>query len=267
MSNPQRILITGASRGLGYALAKAYARPGVSLLLTATNQSNLEEVKGACEKTGAKVTCLALDLASFDSVTRLVDELAEHPSPDLYIANAGVFSGRKMDGSEEDQASRQWQFDVNLSGTVALTEAVSIRMEDAGEGHIALVSSLAALQPQTDSPAYSASKSGLASYGKARRLSLLQSGIALSIIYPGHIETEQTAIHVGALPGLISAPKAASLIVHALARKKRTIAIPRYIYWLVRLSNLLPLSLQVRVNAPFRYRVDDSAKSKGLGNG
>lgn len=254
-ASSRSILITGASRGLGRALAEHYAEAGSTLLLTATSKANLADVRGACERKGASVRCFALNLADRQSIAQCLRELEEAPVPDLYIANAGLFSGRQMDGSEEDISSQQRQLAVNLSGTIELTEAIASRMTARGRGHIALISSLAAIQPQTDSAAYSASKAGLAAYGKARRIALREAGVRLSILYPGHVETDQTTMHMGPLPGLISANGAVRLIARALAKGKTEYAFPRHIHWLVRLSSLLPVALQARVNAPFRFRV------------
>lgn len=257
MSRTQRILITGASRGLGRALAEHYAEPDRLLLLTATSKENLDPVAQTCRKAGADVICFDLDLSDSQSTETFAASLKESPNlyPDLYIANAGLFSGRQMDGSEECWASQQKQLSVNLTGTIQLTEAVAEVMSKTGRGHIALVSSLAAIQPQADSTVYCASKAGLAAYGKSRRIALEEDGIKLSILYPGHIQTDQTIRHKGSLPGLISAQEAAARIAHALTKEKRDFAFPRHIHWLVLLSNLLPWALQKRVNAPFRFRV------------
>ena len=135
-------------------------------------------------------------------------------------------------------------------------------MKDRGSGHLVLISSLAAIQPQPDSPAYSASKAGLAFWGRAMAEDLADHGVQISIVYPGHIESQQTAIQVGALPGLMSAPRAAEIIRKGIGKKRTQIFFPQHLYWLIRISNLLPGWLRRRLNRPFRYHVARGDRSE-----
>ena len=249
------ILLTGASRGLGAALARLYADDDVHLILAARSVKGLETVAAQCVEAGATITPLALDLASPDSINDGLTRLADLPTPDLVIANAGIFGGKDISGALEPVDMQRVQIDTNLTGTIHLVDAVARRMMDKGSGQIALLSSLAALQPQADSPAYSASKAGLAAYGEALGAYLADKGIFVSTICPGHIKTDQTAVHVGALPGLIEPEDAARMIRRGLERRKRRIIFPRSIHWLILLERLLPWRWQLKANAPYRYAV------------
>lgn len=263
-SNPKVILITGASRGLGRALALAYAGPDCHLILTARSVEALISTETLCAQKGARITPMMLDLASPGSIEEFLTHLTRLDLPDLFLANAGLYSGTGPDGQLEPVEQQRSVLEANLVGTIQLTDAIARQMVEIRRGQIGLVSSLAALQPQTDSPTYSASKAGLSAYGMALGDFLAAREVDLSVIYPGHIETDQTAVHQGALPGLISADKAAQIIRTGLDRRRSRIIFPRSIHWLILASNLLPRWLQRRINAPFRYHVETNL-APGIG--
>nr|WP_319514324.1 SDR family NAD(P)-dependent oxidoreductase [uncultured Cohaesibacter sp.] len=252
---PRSILITGASRGLGAALARAYAAAGVDLILTARSLEALASICAECQASGAKVHCLPLDLTSEASIDDALAEIDLIGLPDLLIANAGVYSGRQENGLLESRDTQNQQLSVNLTGTIQFLDQCAQGMKDRGSGHLALISSLAAIQPQPDSPVYSASKAGLAFWGRSMAEDLADYGVQISIVYPGHIESQQTEMQVGALPGLMPAPRAAEIIRKGIDKKRARIIFPRHLYWLILVSNLLPGWLRRRVNRPFRYHV------------
>ena len=128
-------------------------------------------------------------------------------------------------------------------------------------GRIAIVGSLAALQPLADAPAYSASKAGVISYGEALREWLLPDNVAVSLIYPGHIKTSQVAHHVGALPLIVSADKAAAKIKKDLDRGRSFIAFPQRLLWLIRVGRLLPWRLRARLGRPMRFHVSKRSRA------
>nr|WP_321980757.1 SDR family NAD(P)-dependent oxidoreductase [uncultured Cohaesibacter sp.] len=252
---PRSILITGASRGLGAALARAYAAAGVDLILTARSLEALASICAECQASGAKVRCLPLDLTSEASIDDALAEIDLIGLPDLLIANAGVYSGRQENGLLEPRDTQNQQLSVNLTGTIQFLDQCAQGMKDRGSGHLALISSLAAIQPQPDSPVYSASKAGLAFWGRSMAEDLADHGVQISIVYPGHIESQQTEMQVGALPGLMPAPRAAEIIRKGIDKKRARIIFPRHLYWLILVSNLLPGWLRRRFNRPFRYHV------------
>jgi len=147
------------------------------------------------------------DAAAMEKV--ISDWDREHPV-DLVIANAGVFDGHGPDGRMELMHEIDAQVRINLLGLMATVNAVLPHMRERRCGTIALVGSLAALQPLADAPGYSASKAGAMAYGEALQEYLHGQGVRIALIYPGHIATAQVAGHVGALPHLTT-PEAAAL--------------------------------------------------------
>ena len=179
---------------------------------------------------------------------------AENPI-DLLIVNAGVFTGNGAAGALETIDEVAWMLRTNLEGAANTVAAALPAMRARRSGRIAIVGSLAALQPLADAPAYSASKAGLMSYGEALREWLMPDNVAVSLIYPGHINTAQVAHHVGALPLMVSAEKAASSIKRGLDRGRSFIAFPRQLLWLIRAGRLVPWRLRAKLGSSMRFHV------------
>ena len=249
------IAISGASSGLGAALAREYARPGVRLFLAARRQERLEKVAGQCRRRGAEVFCLQVDVCNAQDISGWIDLVEADHDIDLLIVNAGIFSGHGKDGVLEGPEQTRRQVETNLTGAIHTARAFFAYEPPWRGGHIALVSSLAALQPQADAPVYSASKAGLLAYGQALREYLADYGVRVSIILPGHIKTAQTDIHAGALCCMISTQKAAGIIRKRLARGHSLIAFPLVPHLFVRFGRLLPWRVQALLNRPLRFHV------------
>src|SRR5215510_3223993 len=242
-ASPRTIVITGASRGLGRALALAYAAPGRRLALLARSPDLLSYTARLCEMRGAKVLLKPCDVTDAAALSAFVAAVEAEGPIDLVIANAGDFWGNGPNGALEPLDRALGQVKVNLEGAMLTVNAVLGRMRARKQGQIALISSLAALHPLADAPAYSASKAGLAAYGIALREMLAPEGITVSIVYPGHIDTDQTDVHVGALPFLMLPDEAAQTIAAGLARRRGSIAFPKGLLWLIRLGSLIPWQL------------------------
>jgi short-subunit dehydrogenase len=255
---PTTVLITGASRGLGRALALAYAAPGRRLALLARKPDLLSYTARLCEMRGAEVLQKACDVADGAALKGFVAAVEAGGAIDLVIANAGEFWGNGPNGALEPLDCALGQLKVNLEGAILTVDAVLGRMRERKQGHIALIAALAALHPLADAPAYSASKAGVAAYGVALRELLAPEGITVSIVYPGHIDTDQTAVHVGALPLLMLPDEAAQTIAAGLARRRGFIAFPRRLLWLIRLGSLIPWQLRARLERPLRFYVSRS---------
>jgi NAD(P)-dependent dehydrogenase (short-subunit alcohol dehydrogenase family) len=257
-ATPTSVFVTGASRGLGRALALAYAAPGRRLALIARNPDLLSYTARLCEMRGAEVLQKTCDVTDAAALAGFVAAVEAGGAIDLVIANAGDFWGNGPNGALEPLERALGQLKVNLEGAILTVNAVLARMRERKQGQIALISSLAALHPLADAPAYSASKAGLAAYGVALREMLAPEGITVSIVYPGHIDTDQTDVHVGALPLLMLPDEAAHTIAAGLARRRGFIAFPRRLLWLIRLSSLMPWQLRARLQAPLRFHVSRS---------
>ena len=249
------VLITGASAGLGEALARAYAAPGRVLLLIARNSGRLDAVAVACRALGATVVTGVIDVTDWQAMAACVRDFDAAHGLDLAIVNAGVFTGHGPDRLMETPAEIRALIGINLLGLAATVDAVLPGMRARHAGRIALIGSLAALQPQADAPAYSASKAGAMAYGEALREFLIPDTIDVSLVYPGHIKTAQADIQVGAMPGIVSADEAARLIKRGLDRGRTFIAFPKSLLWLIRLGRLAPWRLRAFGGQDFRFHV------------
>ena len=252
---PTAIVITGASAGLGRALALDYAGPGVTLGLLARDAGRLAEVAGACEAKGATVVTGSVDVRDAAAVAAWMAAFDAAHRTGLVIANAGVFTGHGADRLEsaDDIA---WMMRVNLEGVANVVQPIVSAMQARREGHIAIIGSLAALQPLPDAPGYSASKAGVMAYGEALREYLLPYKVTVTLVYPGHIETAQVADHVGALPHLWTAERAAGHIKRKLDARATFVAFPWQLVWLIRVGRALPWRLRALAGKDFRFHVD-----------
>ena len=252
---PRTVVITGASAGLGSALALLYAAPGRKLILIARDETRLAAVAAKCRARDAIVETLSLDVTDSIAVGAALNAVDERQHIDLIIANAGVFTGHGQ-FELETAADIAWMSRVNFEGVVNVVQPLLQSMRGRKSGHIAIVGSLAALQPLADAPGYSASKAAAMAYGEALREYLVPDGVLVSLIYPGHIETAQVADHVGPLPGLMSAESAARIIKRSLDRKKTFIAFPAKILALIRLGRSVPWRVRAIGGKDLRFHVN-----------
>jgi short-subunit dehydrogenase len=249
------VVITGGSAGLGRALALQYATDGRTLGLLGRDRARLEAVAELCRAQGAVVETHACDLCESISGRDFIGTFAAAHPIELLIVNAGVFSGHHADREMEDSGEIIGILRTNLEAAILTIAAALPHMRARRGGRIAIIGSLAALQPLADSPAYSASKAGLMAYGEALREWLLPDSVAVSLVYPGHIATDQVARHVGPLPLIMTADAAAARIKRGLDRGDGLIAFPRRLMWLIRAGRLLPWRLRATLGASQRFEV------------
>lgn len=221
---PQAILITGASSGIGEALALLYAGPGRFLALSGRDRRRLDAVAEACRAKGADVMANVVDVADRDAMRRWIEPAdARHPL-DLVIANAGISAG--TGGRGESEAQCRDIFAVNLAGVLNTVWPAIDRMRGRRRGQIAIISSIAAFRGLPGTPAYSASKAAVKAYGEALRGWLGKDGIRVSVVCPGFIRSRMTAPNKFPMPMIMDADKAARIIAKGLARDKARIAFP-----------------------------------------
>jgi short-subunit dehydrogenase len=256
------IVITGASAGLGRALALRYAGQGRALALMGRNTERLQDVADASRARGAVVEAHACDLCEIGSGQDFIRAFAAAHPIDLLIVNAGVFSGHHPARDMEDGGEIAAVLRTNLEAAILTIAAALPAMRARGRGRIAIIGSLAALHPLADAPAYSASKAGLMAYGEALREWLQPDGVAVSLVYPGHIETAHVAGHVGALPLILSADAAAARIKRGLDRGRDVIAFPRRLLLLIRAGRLVPWRLRAPSAAASASRRGDQNDSR-----
>ena len=249
MHNPRHIAITGASSGIGAALAAAYAAPGVTLTLQGRDAARLAAVAAVAQAKGATTATGVMDVtdrARLESWLRTRD--AELPV-DLLIANAGI-SGGTAEGGESPEQTRRI-FAVNLDGVINTVHALLPAMTGRRRGQIALMASLAGFRGLPGAPAYSASKGVVRLYGEALRGDLAPKGVEVNVICPGYVATPMTAVNKFTMPFLMSAEKAAVIIQTGLARNRARIAFPFPTYAAVWLLAALPPCLTDRIVARF----------------
>ncbi len=234
------IVITGASSGIGAALALYYAKPGVALGLTGRDAGRLGAVAAKARAAGAVVTEGVFDLRDRAALNGFLAGFdAAHPI-DLLIANAGILDGRRADGTIEDAETARRVIETNLLGTTDTLHALLPAMRARRGGHIVLVASLAAMSPLPDAPAYSASKAGMLSYGLGMRAAVAPENVRVSVVCPGYVTSAMTESHIGDHPMKISAEKAARLIARGIDRNKPVIGFPLPLYWLSMIEILFP---------------------------
>ncbi|MBT5413183.1 MAG: SDR family NAD(P)-dependent oxidoreductase, partial [Rhodospirillaceae bacterium] len=224
---PGTILITGASSGIGAALARCYAAPGLRLALHGRDRDRLDAVAAACAAAGAETTTCASDVTCADRLAEWVAGAFAGSALDLAIANAGISAGTGSGGEDADQTRRI--FAVNVDGVFNTVLPAIQRMRaqtprDGRRGQIALMSSLAAFRGFPGAPAYCASKAAVRVWGEALRGSLRTEGIAVSVICPGFVESPMTAVNDFPMPFLMPADWAARIVRRGLARDRARIA-------------------------------------------
>jgi len=236
------ILITGASSGIGAALAREYAMAGTVLHLLGRNGERLQAVANDCRAKGAEVRTARIDVTDKEAMAAYMVKADETTPIDLVIANAGISAGT-FEGEENNDAAHE-VFDVNLNGVLHTIHPVLPRMVARGVGHIAIVSSLAGMVALPGAAAYCASKAAVRYYGDALRGMHHEHNITISVICPGWIRTPLTDINHFPMPFIMSAPRAASIIRAGITRKKARIAFPFVLYAALRLLAALPLCIQ-----------------------
>jgi short-subunit dehydrogenase len=223
-SDPAHILITGASSGIGAALALAYARPGALLSLAGRDEARLNEVAAAARSRGAEIDAAVLDVRGRDAVAAWVIAADQRRPVDLVIANAGI-SGGTHGGPESAEQTRA-VFAVNLDGVLNTVLPLIPRMTLRGAGQIALISSLAGHRGFPGAPAYCGSKAALKVWGESMRGELSPQGVKVNVVMPGFVKTHMTDVNGFPMPFLMSAERAAEIIRRGLAKDRARIAFP-----------------------------------------
>jgi len=236
--DPRHILITGASSGLGAALAVAYAAAGVSLVLGARRIEQLDSVADACRKRGARVETARVDVTDRERTAAWVRAADASAPLDLVIANAGISGG--TGGGEEPEEQTRDIFAVNLAGVLNTVQPVLPAMRARGGGQVAIMASIAGFRGFPGAPAYCASKAAVKVWGEGLRGWLAEEGVRVSVICPGYVRTPMTAVNRFPMPFLMDSDRAARIIRRGLARNKGRIAFPWQMAFAGWLAGALP---------------------------
>jgi short-subunit dehydrogenase len=257
------VVVTGASRGIGAALARALAAPGARLLLIARDEMLLGGVAEDCRAHGGEAEIAAVDVTDAEALGAAILAFDGRSPVDLVIANAGVSGGLGPGRTAEPVESARRQLRVNLEGPIATATPLIEPMRARGRGQIALVASIAGFQPLPDTPAYSASKAGLIAWGRAADAWLRPQGIAVSVICPGFVESEMSGRYRGWKPLLMPADRAARIILRGLAKRKPLIAFPWPLVLAARAARLVPRGVEARImQSAFKAEVETDLREE-----
>lgn len=221
-----KVLITGASGGIGSALARQYAAPGTKLILQGRSQTKLGAVADACREAGAEVAVSSFDLRDAEALQRwLLKQDADSPL-DLVIANAGLNTNMGADNAGEEWSDIDALLKVNVTAVMATLHTVLPAMRARRSGQIAIISSLAAWRGLPETPSYSASKAAVKAYGEAMRDAVAADGVKINVVMPGYVHSQMAYDMPGPKPFMWSAEKAARVIKRGLARNSARISFP-----------------------------------------
>jgi short-subunit dehydrogenase len=249
------VVITGASRGLGAALARRFAGPGVRLLLIARTEPALRQVAAECTALGARTRIAALDVRDAGALATALAEFESEGPVDLVLANAGASAGTAPDGSPESGAEAARVVEVNLLGAMHLVGPLLPGMLARRRGAIGLVASVAAFRGLPDCAGYCASKAGLLAWGEALRAAHRRRGIRVCVICPGFFDSAMGDRFLGPKPLRIGLEEAAERSYRALVAGRARAVFPAPLGWLLRLLALLPAALGDRAVRLMRFRV------------
>ncbi len=249
----QVVLITGASSGIGRAVAIELAKRGVSLGLLARRADMLDELASEVEKAGGRATVLAADVTDAAAVQFASNRLREqYGRIDIMLANAGIAQSTDVKDLRADEVASL--ININVLGAVNAVTAVLPQMIERKSGHLAVISSLAGYRGLPKSAAYCASKAAVSAFFESLRIDLKDAGVAVTIIHPGFIKTELTAGRQAKMPYLMEVEDAAVKIVEAVEARKKSVAFPWQLASLVRAGMVFPIALYDRIAARNSFR-------------
>ena len=231
--------ITGASTGIGHALALRLAGRGWRVAVTARRAELLHELARRGE---GRITAFPSDVTDRPAMRATVAAIEASLAPvALAVLNAGLYDEAEK---EEFDAAVAWRtVEANLGGAIACLDPVLASMRSRGRGQIALVASLAGYGGIPGSAAYGAAKAGIITLAEALRLTYATDRITVQVVNPGFVATAMTAGHDYPIPMVMSADTAAARIAAGLDRGGFEITFPRRLAWAVKAAGLLPYAL------------------------
>ena len=249
----RRVIITGASSGIGAALARAYAARQTTLGLIARRAGALKELAAEFSTPHEIYALDVRDSAAMRAAAHAFITL--HGSPDIVIANAGVSTGTLTE-LPEDLAAFKDVLDINVLGMVYTFQPFIDAMRAAGRGTLVGIASVAGYRGLPGAAAYSASKAAAISYLESLRVELRASGIKVITICPGYIATPMTAKNPYPMPFMLSADQAARAMLDIINSGKTFAVIPWQMAIVARVLRVLPNWLYDRLfgNAPRKPR-------------
>lgn len=258
-----KVFITGASSGIGEALATEYAKRyennDTIIGLVARRSEHLQKLQTKLQET-YKVKCVIypLDVRNRNALASAAKNfMQQHGTPNIVIANAGVSRGTLTE-HVEDIAAFQAIMDINVLGLVHTFQPFIAAMRKAGQGQLVGVASVAGIRGLPGAAAYSASKAAAISYLESLRVEMAANNIAVTTIAPGYIRTPMTDVNSYKMPFLMDADFAATKFANAVENKRRFIVIPWQMGWVARFMRFIPPILWdwAMKKAPYKKRID-----------
>jgi len=246
------VFITGASSGIGAALARHYAARGAILGLFARRGEVLANF--AAELAPAQCATYAGDVRDAAALRLAAEDfIARFGVPDIVIGNAGISRGTLTRYAEDNAVFRE-VMDTNVLGLLHSLQPFVEPMRAAGRGCLAGIASVAGFRGLPGAAAYSASKAAAISYLESLRVEMRGSGVDVLTICPGYIRTPMTARNPYRMPFLLAADKAARLIARAIERRRRFCVLPWQMALLSRVFRCLPRPLYDAVLARAKHK-------------
>ena len=228
------VWIIGASSGIGRATASALHAQGAHVTVSARSMEALE----AFVQAHPGSTALALDCTDREAVHACTQRLQTHALPDWVLYCAGHYKAMRANAMDVDDMLRH--LEVNFEGALYLLEALLPALRARGNGHVALVSSVAGYRGLPNSLAYGPTKAALTNLAENLYLDLKASGIGVSVINPGFVETPLTAGNHFSMPGLITPAQAAQAILRGWAQGLFEIHFPKRFTWWMKALRVMP---------------------------
>ncbi|OGU13250.1 MAG: hypothetical protein A2X61_03670 [Ignavibacteria bacterium GWB2_35_12] len=248
-----RVLITGASSGIGRALAVEYGRRGADVLLLARNEEQLNITKELLESKGGKGFVKVCDVTIQENMNSSVDfALKTFGGIDIAILNAGIGGSEYIDGMNLD--TFKYIYDVNVFGIAIGVSAVLPIMKTQGYGKIVGIGTPVDARGIPGVSAYSSSKAAMSNFLESARIELKKFGIKVITVKPGFIKSNMTAKNEFYMPMLMESDKAAKIIVDGIAQNKSTIKFPKPIILGAFIGKLLPVPLFDWLITHFKYQ-------------
>jgi short-subunit dehydrogenase len=233
------VLITGASSGIGHALAETYAAPGAILLLTGRNAVRTEEIADACRRRGATVETALVDVTDKEAMEKQLLAWDDRYAIDIAVANAGISGGLGRDSAESDAKFREIMR-VNVDGTFNTVAPLVARMVNRKSGQIVLMGSMAGFRGLPSAAAYSVSKNAVRAYAEALRPLLKPHGVKVNVICPGFVKTPLTDVNNFPMPFLMEPEAAALKMKQGIEADRAVIAFPWQMYLFIQFILCLP---------------------------
>jgi short-subunit dehydrogenase len=247
------VFLTGASSGIGEALAIELAKKGAILGLLARREDLLNEIAAKCEQAGGKARVFACDVVDEKGVHAAAESLrSEFGKIDVMIANAGI--GGSGHAKNLKTADVKRVIDINLIGAVNAITAVLPDMLEKKSGQLVAVSSLAGFRGLPFSASYSASKAAMTNFFESVRLDVQNQGVSVTIIQPGFIRTPLTGGRPNQMPFLMELDDAIPYFINAIERRKKFAAFPWQLAAFVRLARIFPASIYDKIAGRANYR-------------